>query len=251
MLHMSVELISFYNIFKDETASEINVLGEDLKKANENFANIEVLNTGSGFESLYLPHIEEGILNVDADHMIIRHDITVCDRINEVLAQTDNSSLENRTGTVFTGKQNALQPEIPVKDHGSYNLLSKKDIFYAHKGCHGGYIFLCKKQYGGSLEFDERFIKENCLSNVSFVNESQSQINLFENFIMSGTSHISGPSLVKQSNGRQIAADRDFVFALKYRSWPHQANEWLTRQRENKWPSEKQVKEIESLVMPS
>ena len=247
MLHMSVELISFYNIFKDETANEINMLGEDLKKANENFANIEVLNTGSGFESLYLPHIEEGILNVDADHMIIRHDITVCDRINEVLAQTDNSSLENRTGTVFTGKQNTLQPEVPVKDHGTYNLLSKKDIFYAHKGCHGGYIFLCKKQYGGSLEFDERFIKENCLSNISFVTESQSQINLFENVIMSGTSHITGPSLMKQSNGRQIAADRDFVFALKYRSWPHQANEWLTRQRENKWPSEKQVKVIESL----
>ena len=247
MLHMSVELISFYNIFKDQTANEIHVLGEDLKKANENFANMEVLNTGSGFENLFLPHIEGGSLNVDADHMIIRHDITVCDRINEVLTQTDNSSSENRTDFVFTGEKNDLQPEIPIKDHESYNSLSKKDIFYLHKGCHEGYIFLCKKQYNGSMQFDERFIKENCLSNASFVNESRSQINLFANVIMTGAGHITGPSLAKKSNGRQFAADRDFVFALKCRSWPHQAHEWLTRQRENKWPSEKQVKEIGSL----
>ena len=247
MLHMSVELISFYNIFKDQTANEIHVLGEDLKKANENFANIEVLNTGSGFENLFLPHIEGRSLNVDADHMIIRHDITVCDRINEVLTQTDNSSSDNRTDFVFTGEKNDLQPEIPIKDHESYNSLSKKDIFYLHKGSHEGYIFLCKKQYNGSMQFDERFMKENCLSNASFVNESRSQINLFANVIMTGAGHITGPSLAKKSNGRQFAADRDFVFALKCRSWPHQAHEWLTRQRENKWPSEKQVKEIGSL----
>ena len=247
MLHMSVELISFYNIFKDETSSEIHVLGEDLKKANENFANIEVLNTGSGFENLYLPHIEGRSLNVDADHMIIRHDIAVCDRINKVLAQTDDSSSENRTDIVFTEKNNDLQPEVPIKDHESFNSLSKKDIFHVYKGCHEGYIFLCKKQYNGSMQFDKRFIKENCLSNVRFVTESQSLVKLFANVIMSGASHITGPSLAKKSNGRQFAADRDFVFALRCRSWPHQANEWLTRQRRNKWPSEKQVKEIESL----
>ena len=247
MLQMTVELVSFYNIFKGQTASEIHVLGQDIKKANENFANIEVLNTGSGFENLYLPHIEGGCLNVDADHMIIRHDITICDRTNEVLVQTDNSSSENRTDIVFSAEKNDLQPEVPIKDHESYNSLSKKDIFYVHKGCHEGYIFLCKKQYNGSMQFDERFIKENCLSNASFINESQSPINLFANVIMSGAGHITGPSLAKKSDSRQFAADRDFVFSLKCRSWPHQANEWLTCWRENKWSSEKQVKEIESL----
>ena len=230
---MALDLVSFYHIFKTDTDKVIQMLGKDLEKANKSSPSIKVLHTGSSVEGLYLPHIEGRYFNVDADHMIIRHDIMVCEEIDKIL----------RTDTEFTGKQT----EVSLNCYESHDSSPRKDILYMHKGCHEGYVFLCKKQHNCNMKFDEDFITKNCLTSASFVRESQSLTKLSAYVIKSRVGHITGPSFAGSSQCSSLHAERDFVFALKCRSWPHQAKEWLTRQRQSQWPSEKQVKEIETL----
>ena len=80
MFDLALDLISFYSIFKKEASRQIHNTNIDrcLNEARKKNIDVEIVNTGSAFEDLYLPYMEGYILNVDGDHMIIRNDITVC-----------------------------------------------------------------------------------------------------------------------------------------------------------------------------
>ena len=59
MLHMALDLVSFYHIFKTDTDKVIQMLGKDLEKANKSSPSIKVLHTGSSVEGLYLHILKE------------------------------------------------------------------------------------------------------------------------------------------------------------------------------------------------
>ena len=84
MLHLALDLVSFYSVLKKDLAEEIQDFSKDLKESCKDNPNIEIFDSGSGFEDLYLPHADgDRRVNVDADHMIIRNDIPICEIVNQ------------------------------------------------------------------------------------------------------------------------------------------------------------------------
>lgn len=89
LLDSALNLVSFFNIFKDEMGEEIGRLATDLDRCVVK-NDVETIHTGSGFEQLSLPHMENSMLwNTDADHMIIRTDVEVLE--GSKLAETKKS----------------------------------------------------------------------------------------------------------------------------------------------------------------
>jgi len=77
-LNLTLELVPFFNIFREDMEESINSLAQDLEKCCVGNPHVEVIHTGSGFEGLSLPHLEKSTAwNTDADHMIIRTDLKV------------------------------------------------------------------------------------------------------------------------------------------------------------------------------
>ena len=114
-----------------------------------------------------------------------------------------------------------------------------------HQGCHKGCVFLSKEKCNAKIEHNESLMKESCFSATKFVAESRILFNP-RNLVPMGTAgHMTGPAFTLNGNVC-IIVNRDFVFALKCSLWPDQAREWITRQRSSNWPSEKQIKNIES-----
>ena len=95
------------------------------------------------------------------------------------------------------------------------------------------------------MKYVEHMMEENYLNSARFVSESLELVNIDYGVYMGEVGHRTGPSFTNYSNGRSYIMDRDFVFALKCKSWPYQAKEWLTRHRQSNWPSEKHIKSIE------
>ena len=84
MLHLALDLVSFYSVFKEDLAEDFQDFSKDLKESCKDNPNIAIFDSGSGFEDLYLPHLEGGCrVNVDADHMIIRTDIRIYEMVND------------------------------------------------------------------------------------------------------------------------------------------------------------------------
>ena len=91
MLHLALDLVSLCSVFKGDTDDYIQKFGKTLKETCKNNPNIAILDTGSRVEGLYLPHIEGGRkLNVDADHMIIRSDVTVYEMVDQGSTKTES-----------------------------------------------------------------------------------------------------------------------------------------------------------------
>lgn len=97
LLNSALDLVSFFNIFQDDIGDEIGRLAADLDRSVIKDNGVEIIHTGSGFERLFLPHIENFMVwNTDADHMIIRTDVDVLEG-SEV--QTSNSIQAETNGT--------------------------------------------------------------------------------------------------------------------------------------------------------
>ena len=135
---------------------------------------------------------------------------------------------------------------MPFFDTALQCTFTKGDILCMHDGCHKGYVFLSKEKSIVDMKDIEHLMEESCLSSARFVSESLDLVNIDYGVLMGLVGHRTGPSFTNCSNGRSYIMDRDFVFALKCKSWPLQTKEWLTRHRQSNCPSEKQIKSIES-----
>ena len=247
MLQLALDLVSFYSVFKEEIANEIQDFSKALKESCKDNPNIEIFDSGSGSEDLYLPHIErDREVNVDADHMIIRTDIPVCEMVNQGNVKTKSHNCKVNKEENITPNGIIFKNEMPFSDTTQQYTFTKGDILCMHKGCHQGYVFLSKEKSIVDMKYIEHLMEEKCLSSARFVSESLKLVKINYGVVMSDVGHRNGPSFTNYSNGRTYIMNRDFVFALKCKSWPHQAKEWLTRHRESNWPSEKQIKSIGS-----
>ena len=247
MLQLALDLVSFYSVFKEEIANEIQDFSKALKESCKDNPNIEIFDSGSGSEDLYLPHIErDREVNVDADHMIIRTDIPVCEMVNQGNVKTKSQNCKVNKEENITPNGIIFKNEMPFSDTAQQYTFTKGDILCMHKGCHQGYVFLSKEKSIVDMKYIEHLMEEKCLSSARFVSESLKLVKINYGVVMSDVGHRNGPSFTNYSNGRTYIMNRDFVFALKCKSWPHQAKEWLTRHRESNWPSEKQIKSIGS-----
>ena len=247
MQQLALDLVSFYSVFKEEIANEIQDFSKALKESCKDNPNIEIFDSGSGSEDLYLPHIErDREVNVDADHMIIRTDIPVCEMVNQGNVKTKSQNCKVNKEENITPNGIIFKNEMPFSDTAQQYTFTKGDILCMHKGCHQGYVFLSKEKSIVDMKYIEHLMEEKCLSSARFVSESLKLVKINYGVVMSDVGHRNGPSFTNYSNGRTYIMNRDFVFALKCKSWPHQAKEWLTRHRESNWPSEKQIKSIGS-----
>ena len=247
MLHLALDLVSFYSVLKKDLAEEIQDFSKDLKESCKDNPNIEIFDSGSGFEDLYLPHADDDRrVNVDADHMIIRNDIPICEIVNQGITKSKSDIRKTNTKEYITPNGIIFKNKIPFFDTKPQYTFKKGDILHMKNGCHQGYVFLSTDKSITDMKYIENLIEDNCLSGAKFVSENLKLVNIKHTIIMNDVGHRIGPSFTKYSNSRTYIMDRDFVFALKCKSWPHQAREWLTRHRQSHWPSEKEIKCIES-----
>ncbi|XP_031555646.1 uncharacterized protein LOC116292467 [Actinia tenebrosa] len=118
LVDSALDLVSFFNIFKDDMKDEIGRLAADLERCVEN-NNVEIIHTGSGFEQLSLPHIENFMLwNTDADHMIIRTDVEVMEGSGQETSQSTQA--ETTVGTE-AGTNIDVNNSVDVLDNGAAN----------------------------------------------------------------------------------------------------------------------------------
>ena len=247
MMQFALDLVSFYFVFKGDIAEEIQDFSKALKESCKDNPNFEIFDTGSGSEDLYLPHIEEGCkVNVDADHMIVRTDIPICEKVNQGNTKTKSHTHKVNKEENITPNGIIFKNKMPFFDTALQCTFTKGDILCMHNGFHKGYVFLSKEKSIVDMKYIEHLMEESCLSSARFVSQSLDFVNIDYGVYMGEVGHRTGPSFKNYSNGRSYIMDRDFVFALKCKSWPLQAKEWLTRHRQNNWPSEKQIKSIES-----
>lgn len=109
LLDSALDLVSFFNIFQDDMGDEIGRLAADLDRCIVKNNGVEIIHTGSGFEQLSLPHIENFMLwNTDADHMIIRTDV-------EVQQGTDAETV-NSTQAENSAETNVNEADIKLTD---------------------------------------------------------------------------------------------------------------------------------------
>ena len=247
MFELAVDLISFYSIFKNEAARRIHNTNIDrcFNEARKKNIDVEIVNTGSAFEDFYLPYMEGKTLNVDGDHMIIRNDITVCVTGEQNITKEEQWATEISKEEPLRGEKIVSQGEQSFFDTEQHNTFFKRDVLYMHQGCHKGYVFLSKEKCNDKIEHNESLMKENCFSANKFVAESRILFNPRNLVPMGSVGQMTGPAFYLNGNVC-IIVNRDFVFALKCNLWPDQAREWITRKRSSNWPSEKQIKNIES-----
>ena len=87
---MTLDIISFYFIFKKEAARQFLDLNINRcsKETRKKCIDVEVLNTGSAFKDRYLQYIKErSRFNADGDHMIIRINIIIYVKIKQNISK--------------------------------------------------------------------------------------------------------------------------------------------------------------------
>ena len=247
MLHLALDLVSLCSVFKGDTDDYIQKFGKTLKETCKNNPNIAILDTGSRVEGLYLPHVEGGRkLNVDAEHMIIRSDVTAYEMVDQGSTKTESYIHKTNEEEDITQNRIIFKNEMPFFDSELQYNFTKGDILYLHNGCHQGYVFLSTKKSFADMKFFGHLIEENCLNSARFVPDSLELVKINFGVDLHDVGCRVGPSFTRCMTGGIFHIDRDFVFALKCKSWPDQAREWLTRRRNSNWPSENQIKSIAS-----
>lgn len=196
MFELAVDLISFYSIFKNEAARQIHNTNIDrcFNEARKKNIDVEIVNTGSAFEDLYLPYMEGKTLNVDGDHMIIRNDITVCVTAEQNITKEEQWATEISKEEPLRGEKIVSQGEQSFFDTEQHNTFFKRDVLYMHQGCHKGYVFLSKEKCNDKIEHNESLMKENCFSANKFVAESRILFNPRNLVPMGSVGQMTGPA---------------------------------------------------------
>ena len=227
-LNLTLELVPFFNIFREDMEENINSLAKDLEKCCVENPDVEIIHTGSGFEGLSLPHLErQTAWNTDADHMIIRTDLKLLEG-GKLQGQNIKKSEEHAVGSSVSSAN-----EDQGHDHFVY-------IFDAG---HAGYVHMTHRKHTEPIKED--LIREHCLENSKFIEESKDLIPLKRSVLMAlGDGSITGPSYSLPYTGGTFVVNRDFVYGLKCTFWPSQAQEWINRERNHCWPSAAVVSSI-------
>ena len=231
-LSLTLDLVRFFNIFKEDMEENINDLARDLEQCCRENPDVEVIHTGSAVEGLSLPHLEKQTTwNTDADHMIIRNDLKVHEDVKTEERKTEESD--------------KFEQDLPRggMEHSSPRSVEEgKNFVYIYDASHAGYVHLANKKL--SPPIDQASVREHCLQNSKFIEESQHSIPLSHVALMAtdeGT--IAGPSLSLPYTGGTFRVNRDFVYGLRCPFWPSQAEEWLHRDRAL-WPSSEVISTI-------
>ena len=244
MMQLALDLVSFYSTFKKSTTDYIQNFSKALRESCKDNSNIEVLHIGSGFEDLYLPLLEDSYrVNVEIDHMIIRTDVPIYEMVDQGSKKTESYIHKINADDDITQNGIIFKNELPFFDWKLHYTFTKGDNLYMHNGCHQGYVFLSTEK---SIADIGHLMEEKCLSSETFVFDNLKRVNINRGIFLNKVGHRTGPLFTKHSVDGPFSLAKDIVFALECKSWPYQAREWLTRHRDNKWPSEKQIKSIES-----
>ena len=234
-LSLTLDLVPFFNIFREDMEQNINELSRDLEKCCNDNPDVEVIHTGSAVEGLSLPHLEKQTTwNTDADHMIIRTDLKVSEDV--------------KTGERNTAESDKLEQDFPRggMEHSSPTVRGvmeeEMNFVYIYDASHAGYVHLANKKL--SQPFDSASVREHCLQNIEFIEESQHLIPLSHVALMAtAEGSIAGPSFSLPYTGGTFIVNRDFVYGLRCTFWPSQAEEWLHRDRAL-WPSSEVISAI-------
>ena len=241
-LTLTLDLVSFFNIFREHMEEDINRLAKDLEQCCAGNPDVEVIHTGSGFEGLSLPHLDSRSTawNTDADHMIIRTDLKLLEgvKLQERTTQKSDEELQDFPGS---------EPGSAERAISSTNEEEAKNIVYIFNASHAGYAHLTKKQFSQPTDAD--LVPEHCLKNLKFIEDSKDLIPLKGGahggaFISAGEGSITGPSFSLPYTLGTFTVNRDFVYGLKCSFWPSQGEEWAHRKREHCWPSTAMVSTI-------
>jgi hypothetical protein len=232
LLDSTLDLVAFFNIFKEDMQTDIAGRAADLEQCvvnNDDVSDVEIIHTGSGFDNLSLPHLEHFyVWNTDADHMIIRTDIQVLESSEaETLSQSKETEAEK--GHVNVNRK-ALVEKEPKDD----------DTVYIYEGLHSGYVLVSDKTLQHPIEAAS--VHKHCRINSEFIERSQDMIPLSRAALMATeNATITGPSYSLSYNGGTFIIHRDFVFGLKCKFWPLQAQEWIHRHRLHGWPNKELI----------
>ena len=247
MMQLALDLVSFYSTFKKSTADYIQNFSKALRESCKDNPNIEVLHIGSGFEDLYLPLLEDSCrVNVEVDHMIIRTDVPIYEMVDQGSTKTESYIHKINADEDVTQNGIIFKNELPFFDRKLHYTFTKGDNLCMHNGCHQGYVFLSTEKSIADIKYIGHLMEEKCLSSETFVFDNLKLVNINRGIFLNKVGHRTGPLFTKHSVDGPFRVAKDIVFALECKSWPYQAREWLTRHRDSKWPSEKQIKSIES-----
>ena len=234
--NLALDLVPFFNIFREDMEENINRLAQDLEKCCVDNPDVEVIHTGSGFEGLSLPHLEgRATWNTDADHMIIRTNLKVHKgmKLEERDVQEGVNIEKESSGSSDRSEGPTMVADMNVEE----NPLCTFDAV------HPGYVHVSNKKLFPSI--DSAFIREHCLQNTKFIESSQKLIRLSHALLMAADKgSITGPSYSLPYTGGSFNVNRDFVYGLKCESWPSQAGEWIHRDRPHCWPSSELISAI-------
>ena len=239
-LNLTVDLVPFFNIFRGSMEENIKWLARDLEQCCRENPNVEVIQTGSSFERLSLPHLDKReAWNTDADHMIIRTEIKVHEDVNVKEGEGGKSDdvEQGSCGVVLQLGSSSNVAHDEIEDTDTTNLLY---IYYAS---HAGYAHLSHKKL--SLPLRSATIREHCLENSKFIESSQNLIRLSKTAIKAAEGGlVSGPAYSIPYTCGSFIVDRDFVYGLKCEFWPSQAKHWINRERKHSWPSTELIESI-------
>lgn len=231
-LNLTLHLVPFFDIFRDDMKENIDRLAKDLDKCCSENPDVEVIHTGSGVEGLSLPHLDKSTWNTDADHMIIRTDL----RVQEGVKVGEETNLE---------ESEKLSPDASgsCMEKGSPSLEEEEKFLYIYDAAHSGYVYLTHKKL--SQPRDPSSIRDLCIQNAEFIEKCQHLIPLSRTALMAtaDVGSIIGPSYSLPYTGGSFIVNRDFVYGLKCPFWPSQAEEWIHRDRVN-WPRSEAVSAI-------
>ena len=110
-LTLTLDLVPFFNIFREDMEENINSLAKDLEQCCAGNPDVEVIPTGSGFEGLSLPHLDRlTAWNTDADHMIIRTDLKLLEgvKLQERTTQKSDEELQDFPGSEPGSEERAI-----------------------------------------------------------------------------------------------------------------------------------------------
>lgn len=237
LLDSALELVAFYYILSGDLEERINGLAGDLEKCCADNPRVEVVHTGSGFEGLSLPHLEGNSWNTDADHMLVRTDIEVF----ESKAIGEEQTLK----PVPSGTEAAVLSQASDDLAGPRGEIThvENECVYIYNGTHSGYVFVSSER--PERPFDVSCVLAHCLKNTEFIDSCKDLIPLSNTAMMAiEDAVVSGPSYSLPTSGGTHVIHRDFVYSLRCKFWPSQADEWRSRERSHCWPSSELISTI-------
>ena len=239
-VNLALHLVPFFNIFREDMEENINRLAQDLERCCVDNADVEIIQTGSGFEGLSLPHLEKNTAwNTDADHMIIRTDLIVHEGLKIGETNAAESVKEANVELDYTGGL-----EHGASSANAIEVARAENFVYIYDASHAGYVHLTHNK--SFQRVAPASVREHCLQNSLFIERSKDLIPLSHTAVMAlegGT--ITGPSYSLPYTGGSFRVNRDFVYGLKCTFWPLQAEEWIHRDRAQ-WPSAETISTISS-----